>query len=151
MQIFLQLNTITFINVDNHFIGLSLRTHALLVGSVSVRGKACPILRAVALRIGCDYPWASQIARFMGLTWTLLSALPFWLWAGCPIHETEHPFNNETNVECMQISIPDSKVHGANMGPTWVMSAPGGPHVGPTNLAIRDVHYHSCCPALCCA
>ena len=24
------------------------------------------------------------------------------------------------------------------MGPIWVLSAPGGPHVGPTNLAIRD-------------
>ena len=23
------------------------------------------------------------------------------------------------------------------MGPTWVLSAPGGPHVGPMNLAIR--------------
>ena len=23
---------------------------------------------------------------------------------------------------------PDSKVHGANMGPTWVLSAPDGPH-----------------------
>ena len=33
--------------------------------------------------------------------------------------------------------IPDSKVHVANMGPTWVLSAPDGPHVGPTNLAIR--------------
>ena len=33
---------------------------------------------------------------------------------------------------------PDSKLHGANMGPTWVLSAPDGPHVGPTNLAIRD-------------
>ena len=32
---------------------------------------------------------------------------------------------------------PDSKVHGANMGPTWVLSAPGGPYVGPMNLAIR--------------
>ena len=32
---------------------------------------------------------------------------------------------------------PDSKVHGANMGPTWVISAPDGPHVGPMNLAIR--------------
>ena len=31
---------------------------------------------------------------------------------------------------------PDSKVHGANMGPTWVLSAPDGPHVGPMNLAI---------------
>ena len=33
---------------------------------------------------------------------------------------------------------PDSKVHGANMGPTWVLSAPDGPHVGPMNLAIRE-------------
>ena len=33
---------------------------------------------------------------------------------------------------------PDSKVHGANMGPTWVLSAPDGPHVGPMNLVIRD-------------
>ena len=32
---------------------------------------------------------------------------------------------------------PDSKVHGANMGPTWVLSAPDGPHVGLMNLAIR--------------
>ena len=31
----------------------------------------------------------------------------------------------------------DSKVHGANMGPTWVLSALGGPHVVPMNLAIR--------------
>ena len=30
----------------------------------------------------------------------------------------------------------DSKVHGANVRPTWVLSAPGGPHVGPMNLAI---------------
>ena len=29
------------------------------------------------------------------------------------------------------IMFPDSKVHGANMGPTWVLSAPDGPHVGP--------------------
>ena len=38
----------------------------------------------------------------------------------------------------MQVTyFPDSKVHGANMGPTWVLSAPGGPYVGPINLAIR--------------
>ena len=35
--------------------------------------------------------------------------------------------------------IADSKVHGANMGPTWVLSAPDGPLVGHMNLAIRDV------------
>ena len=33
----------------------------------------------------------------------------------------------------------DSKDHGANMGPTWVLSAPDGPHVGLMNLAIREV------------
>ena len=32
-----------------------------------------------------------------------------------------------------------SKVHGANMGPTWVLSTPDGPHVGPMNFAIRIV------------
>ena len=37
----------------------------------------------------------------------------------------------------ISIPLPDSKVHGANMGPTWVLSSPGGPHVGPMNLAIR--------------
>ena len=34
---------------------------------------------------------------------------------------------------------PDSKVHGANMGPTWVLSAPDEPHVDPMNLAIWAV------------
>ena len=32
---------------------------------------------------------------------------------------------------------PDSKVHGANMESTWVLSDPDGPHVGPMYLAIR--------------
>ena len=32
---------------------------------------------------------------------------------------------------------PDNKVHVTNMGPTWVLSAPGGPHVGPMDLVIR--------------
>ena len=30
----------------------------------------------------------------------------------------------------------DSKVHGANMGPFWGRQDPGGPHVGPMNLAF---------------
>ena len=40
---------------------------------------------------------------------------------------------------CHQSNVPDNTVHGANMGPTWVLSAPDGPHVGPMNLAIRGV------------
>ena len=34
----------------------------------------------------------------------------------------------------MGIHIPDSKVHGANMGPTWVLSAPDGPMLAPWTL-----------------
>ena len=33
---------------------------------------------------------------------------------------------------------PDSKVHGANMEPIWGWQDPGGPHVGPMNLAIWE-------------
>ena len=35
---------------------------------------------------------------------------------------------------------PDSKIHGANLRPTWVLSAPDGPHVGPINLAVWVKH-----------
>ena len=31
---------------------------------------------------------------------------------------------------------PDSKVHGANMGPTWVLLAPDEPHVGRWTLLL---------------
>ena len=41
-------------------------------------------------------------------------------------------------------TYPRQQIHGANTGPTWVLSAPNGPHVGPTNLAIRDL---KCKPA----
>ena len=36
------------------------------------------------------------------------------------------------------INNPDSKVHGANMGPIWGGQDPGGPHVCPTNFAIWE-------------
>ena len=32
--------------------------------------------------------------------------------------------------------IPDSKIHGANMGPILGRQDPGEPHVGPMNFAI---------------
>ena len=37
------------------------------------------------------------------------------------------------------MSNPDRKVYVANMGPTWILSAPGRPHFGPINIAIREV------------
>ena len=38
-------------------------------------------------------------------------------------------------------TFPDSKVHGANMGPIWGRQDPGGPHVGPINFAIWELYY----------
>ena len=44
---------------------------------------------------------------------------------------------------------PDSKVHGTNMGPTWVLSVPDGPHVDPLNLAIRGGYMYVDCKWRC--
>ena len=40
---------------------------------------------------------------------------------------------------CFLRSNPDSKVHGANMGPIWGRQDPGGAHVGPMNLVIWEI------------
>ena len=32
-----------------------------------------------------------------------------------------------------------ARLMGANTGPTWALSSPGGPHVGPMKLAIRNI------------
>ena len=35
-----------------------------------------------------------------------------------------------------EVTLTDSKVDGANVGPTWGQQDPGGPHVGHMNFAI---------------
>ena len=40
-----------------------------------------------------------------------------------------------------RITCPDSKVHGANMGPIWGRQDPGGSYVGPMNFAIWVSRY----------
>ena len=63
-----------------------------------------------------------------------------------------NPASVSDNHKCLQIraatqianTLPDSKFHGANMGPTWVLSAPGGPHVGLMNLAIWIEFWYRC-------
>ena len=47
----------------------------------------------------------------------------------------------------VKCAYPDTKIQVAHMGPTWVLSASDGPHVGPMNLAIRvctTVDHHKC-------
>ena len=42
-----------------------------------------------------------------------------------------------------RLNSPDSKIHGANMGPIWGRQDPGGPHVGPMNFAIWVIGQHA--------
>ena len=51
-------------------------------------------------------------------------------------HWNQHRYGDKMRCNC---SYPDSKINGANMGQTWVLSAPDGRHVGPMNLAIGVV------------
>ena len=47
-----------------------------------------------------------------------------------------YPWNKMATPSLHHNADPDSKVHGANMGPIWGRHDPGGPHVGPMNFAI---------------
>ena len=61
-----------------------------------------------------------------------------------------HASKRAHNVAALS-QLPDSKVHGANMGPIWVLSAPDGPHGGPMNLAIREhILYNMHTALFCC-
>ena len=57
--------------------------------------------------------------------------------AYCCMHTASH-FNSSPRGQNSRhfVDTPDSKVHGANMGPIWGRQDPGGPHVGPMNFAI---------------
>ena len=48
----------------------------------------------------------------------------------------EHQWVGNDGMDFDQTTFPDSKVHGANMGPIWGRQDPGGPHVGHMNLVI---------------
>ena len=41
------------------------------------------------------------------------------------------------------LNFSDSNVHVANIGPTWALSAPGGPHLGPMNITIMEFLFSS--------
>ena len=67
------------------------------------------------------------------------------------IHSAKHPFPcfliDSCHWNCFEwkYHYPDSKVHGANMGPIWGRQDPGGSHVGPMNLQCAGfLTNHSC-------
>ena len=70
---------------------------------------------------------------------------PIWRW-GLYWSRPHDPVNCVLTIGIQSIAnhlwiqrFPDSKVHGTNMGTTWALPTPDGPHVGPMNLAIRYV------------
>ena len=57
-----------------------------------------------------------------------------------PTHTHTHSHTQPIGCSCQYFAEnPDCMVYGANMGPTQVLSAPGGPHVGLINLVIREL------------
>ena len=58
-------------------------------------------------------------------------------WAPCWPHEACYQEYYESHfMRVKHIRIYHRKVHVAHMGPTWFLSAPGRPHVGPMKPAI---------------
>ena len=52
---------------------------------------------------------------------------------------TKHKITNcvhNYSIRAVHVACPHSKVHGAIMGPTWGLLAPGGSHLGPMTLAV---------------
>ena len=77
----------------------------------------------------CDrMSWGNEVLRELSRSW-----YPFQL-SNRFEKFTEHGSSDRAR----QYQIPDGKVHGAHMGPTWVLSVPGRPHMDPINLAVRD-------------
>ena len=65
----------------------------------------------------------------------------FWLYknnVACKVQKLSLFLSSDRESLPMPHPSPDNKVWGANIGPTWVLSAPDGPHIGPMNLAIRE-------------
>ena len=85
----------------------------------------------------CDYltmPWSLQYDIERGPIMKVCS----WFDMVCFVDGVLGPIRNMMINEQNRSTSPDSKIHVANMGPTWVLAAPDGPHVGLMNLAIRE-------------
>ena len=82
----------------------------------------------------------------MDCFWTRIKLIPAALYVINNFKfEFEFRFNTGSSQYSLSVSsshpitdynCPDSKVHGANMGPIWGRQDPGGPHVGPMNFII---------------
>ena len=107
-------------NFEYLIINCWLCDHGLHIDGILPKGPYPPCLRMADCALLAGYP-----RYVMSLSWP---------------HATNEPYTYEIDTYNTNfISFLDSKVHGANMGPTWVLSAPVGSHVGPMNLVIRVI------------
>ena len=88
--------------------------------------------------IGKLYKWVCVCKHYRNIKCCLYLICNHVLWCGPVQHKIAY---GSSDLECSKETL-DSKDHGAIMGPTWVLSAPDEPHIGPMNLAIRDAIYH---------
>ena len=81
--------------------------------------------------------WPERLtSELWNVTWSAFTMSKKWHYH-CNASRSSDLYLPETWEDGMQYQDPGSKVHGANMEPTWALSAPDGQHVGPMNLAIR--------------
>ena len=92
--------------------------YCVVGNSQQVDGISC-FLTAILVAITgiCDY-----------LHWHILCNVKCLRWHTPSLHESL----SHTSLGAFR--VPDSKVHGANMGPVWGRQDPGGPHVDPWTL-----------------
>ena len=91
-------------------------------------------------------PWCHLNINMMisthGKSFSMLSSNSNTGFCTCPLPTTKscHGANFAVTDSMLchkqRLSCPDSKSHGANMGPIWGRQDPGGPHVCPMNFAI---------------
>ena len=90
---------------------------------------------------GQPFSWCNQNIPL----WKNLVNASHWLKILSQYDTTTGHFYEDRILQVLSLShnTPHNKVHGANMGPIWVLSAPDVPHIGPMNLAIRDASYYN--------
>ena len=108
------------------------RINVLIVSIKNILHKHLSGWRKEVLQNSCDL--MSTLCHAILLDLPTYIVAPIWFWSKDNVHFPQLSLNTRW---CLKI-MPESKVHGANMGPIWGRQDPGGPNVGPMNFAIWD-------------
>ena len=100
-----------------------------------------------------SFPWT--VAHDEILQWSLLQPSGYWnendrwkMYLNCYLHDLHNPKKIGSNNHIIDQKLiynqhnPDSKFCGANMGPTWVLSAQMGPMWAPLTLLSGNAVYN---------